>query len=151
MNTNEEVIKKLMRYCAYQERCHQEVRQKIMDLGVYGDDLEEIIAQLIQDNYLNEERFAISFAGGKFRQKQWGKNKIMQALYQRNISDYCINKAISEIDDVDYANTIERLVAKHLEKNSQLELILAKDKTLKYLTQARGFEIDLILSELRKY
>ncbi len=151
MNTNEEVIKKLMRYCAYQERCHQEVRQKIMDLGVYGDDLEEIIAQLIQDNYLNEERFAISFAGGKFRQKQWGKNKIMQALYQRNISDYCINKAISEIDDVDYANTIERLVVKHLEKNSQLELILAKDKTLKYLTQARGFEVDLILSELRKY
>ena len=151
MNTNEEVIKKLMRFCAYQERCHQEVRQKIMDLGVYGDDLEEIIAQLIQDNYLNEERFAISFAGGKFRQKQWGKNKIMQALYQRNISDYCINKAISEIDDVDYANTIERLVVKHLEKNSQLELILAKDKTLKYLTQARGFEIDLILSELRKY
>jgi regulatory protein len=71
--SKEDALKKLQRYCAYQDRCHQEARRKLLDLGIYGDDLEEIISELISDNFLNEERFARSFARGKFRIKGWGK------------------------------------------------------------------------------
>ena len=150
MINRDEVLKKIMRYCAYQERCHQEVRKKLSDLGVFGDLRESIIAELIQDNYLNEERFAITFAGGKFRQKSWGKNKIRFELQQRDVSDYCVEKAVNEIDSNDYEQKLSNLVREHLENHKEMDLLLAKDKVLKYFT-GRGFEIDLVLRELRKF
>ena len=85
----EDALAKLQRYCAYQDRCHQEVRTKLIDLGVFGDTLEEIITDLIKDNFLNEERFARSYARGKFRMRKWGRIKIRQELKLRKISDYC--------------------------------------------------------------
>lgn len=145
-----EILKKMMHYCAYQERCHKEVNQKLANLGVYGYEAGELITELIEQNYLNEQRFAISFAGGKFRQKSWGKNKIRHELQKRELSEYCIEKALSEIEEEDYIDCIEELVKDQLDKNSTMDLLLAKDKTLKYCT-GRGFEIDLVLKELRKY
>lgn len=150
MINRDEVLKKIMRYCSYQERCHQEVRKKLSDVGVFGDLRESIIAELIQDNYLNEERFAITFAGGKFRQKAWGKNKIRFELQQRDVSDYCVEKAVNEIDSNDYEQKLSNLVREHLENHKEMDLLLAKDKVLKYCT-GRGFEIDLVLRELRKF
>jgi len=150
MDRKQEVLNKLMRYCAYQERCHQEVRNKIIKYEIYGDDLEEIIVYLIEQNYLNEERFAISFAGGKFRMKNWGKNRIRFELQKREISDYCIEKAVCEIEEDAYIVSLTRIIENQMEKYSELGLLLSKDKALKYST-GRGFEIDTVLKLLRKY
>ncbi len=100
-----EALQKLQRYCAYQDRCHSEVRSKLLDLGIYGDELEEIIAELITDNFLNEERFARSYARGKFNIKKWGRHRIKQELKRRQITDYCLRKAMEEIEETDYLNT----------------------------------------------
>ena len=96
--SQEAALLKLQSYCAYQERCHNEVMTKLRDLGVYGDKADEIVAQLITDNFLNEERFAVSYARGKFRIKRWGKIRIRQELKLRQIPEYSIKKAMAEID-----------------------------------------------------
>ena len=95
--TKLEALKKLQKYCAYQDRCHQEVRSKLLDLGIYGDDLENVMVELIEENFLNEERFARSYARGKFRIKKWGKVRILRELKQRQISAYCIRKGMEKL------------------------------------------------------
>ena len=150
MDKQKEVLKKLLRYCAYQERCHKDVREKIMSYDVYGDDLDEIMLYLIEQNYLNEERFAITYAGGKFRLKRWGRNKIRFELEHREISEYCIQKALNEIDEEEYEMALTKLIEDQLHKDPELDLLLAKDKTLKYCT-GRGYEIDTVLRILRNY
>ncbi|MBK5272343.1 MAG: RecX family transcriptional regulator, partial [Bacteroidia bacterium] len=94
--TKEQAFQKLKHYCGYQERCHLEVRQKLYDLGVHKKDHDEIISTLITENYLNEERFATLFARGRFRIKKWGRMKIKYELKQKQISDYCIKKALKQ-------------------------------------------------------
>lgn len=144
-----EALAKLQAYCAYQDRCHKEVRSKLLDLGIYGDDLEEIIADLIEENFLNEERFARSFARGKFRIKQWGKIRIKRELKQRDISDYCIRKAMEEIEEEDYQKTLESIL---LKKNARLNapnLYTRKAKLAKY-AMSRGFEHNLIWEILNR-
>src|SRR5438270_12651451 len=96
--TREQALQKLKQYCAYQERSHSEVQQKLWDLGVYRSEHDEIISTLIEEDYLNEERFAKQFAGGKFRLKEWGRKKIYYALREKKVSDYNIKKAMKEID-----------------------------------------------------
>ena len=107
-----DALTRLQRYCAYQDRCHQEVRNKLLELGIFGDDLEEIIYDLIQENFLNEERYARSFARGKFRIKKWGRNRIRQELKMRNISDYCLRKAMTEIEENQYLNVLREVLRK---------------------------------------
>jgi regulatory protein len=104
------ILKKLQYYCAYQERCHEEVRTKLLSYKVYGQELEEVIAQLVQDDFLNEERFAKAYARGKFRIKQWGRNRIRRELKFRKISDYCIQKGMAEIDEEEYVQTLDQLL-----------------------------------------
>jgi len=101
---------KIAKYCAYQERAHYEVEQKLYSYGLYTDQVQELLAWLITENYLNEERFAIAYAGGKFRLKKWGKIKIEQNLLQKRVSEYSINKALSQIDAAAYLNTLEDLI-----------------------------------------
>jgi regulatory protein len=101
---------KIAKYCAYQERAHTEVTQKLYSFGLYSSQVEEILAWLITENYLNEERFAIAFAGGKFRVKKWGKIKIKQHLKVKKVSEYSINKAIMLIGEDDYFRTLKRLI-----------------------------------------
>ena len=103
------ILLKAASYCAYQERCHNEVRNKLADWGVYGLEADQVILQLIELNYLNEERFAVAFAGGKFRVKQWGRLKIKRELKVRGVSDYCIQMAFKEIDADDYFETLKVL------------------------------------------
>lgn len=139
----EEALAKLQRYCAYQDRCHQEVRSKLLELGVYGEVLEEIISELIQDNFLNEERFARSYARGKFRMRKWGKQKITQELKLRKLSDYCIAKAMEEIDEEEYQNTIQQLIDKKWKETKLENLFLKRAKLAKYLIQ-KGYESNLV-------
>ena len=110
--SKDDALSKLQRYCAYQDRCHQEVRSKLLDLGIYGDDLEEIISDLISENFLNEERYARSYARGKFRIKRWGRMRIQQELKQRKISAYCLRKAMEEIEEEEYEQTLRTILEK---------------------------------------
>jgi regulatory protein len=145
--TKQEALLKLQRYCTYQDRCHQEVRSKLLELSIYGDDLEEIMAYLVEENYLNEERFARSFARGKFKMKQWGRIKIRQQLKARQISDYCIKKGLEEILEEDYLASIHLLVSKKLNQDTSDE---AKQKVAQYLIR-KGYETQLVWETLNKY
>ena len=135
-------------YCAYQERTQQEVRDKLYGIGLYSDEVEQVLAELITENYVNEERFAKSFAGGKFRLKQWGKKKIVYALKQRNISPYCIEQALKEISDEEYERVITQLVER---KSNQLQgdIFIVKNKIARYLV-GKGFENELVWSIVNK-
>lgn len=105
----EAATRKIKHYCAYQERCHAEVKEKLYSFGLYSKEVDEIISLLIQEGYLNEERYAIAFAGGKFRMNKWGKTKIIAELKKKKVSPYCINKGINQIDEDDYMNTLSKL------------------------------------------
>ncbi len=150
--TKEQALQKLKHYCAYQERCHSEVREKLFSLGVWKKDHDEIISTLIEENYLNEERFAIAFAGGKWRVKQWGRQKIKYALKQKQVSDYCIKKAMKQIDEDEYLEVMTRLAEEKYAAVKKDQHLVRKKKTMDHLV-ARGVEPDIvrqIMSTLNK-
>ncbi|MBK9015346.1 MAG: RecX family transcriptional regulator [Saprospiraceae bacterium] len=142
-----DALVKLQRYCAYQDRCHQEVRSKLIELGCYGQDLEEVMANLIEEKFLDEERFARSFARGKFRMKQWGRTRIRQELKLRNISDYCIRKAMEEISEGDYLKTLREVLERRASKIGESNEFALKGKLVQY-AMSRGFESELIWKTL---
>jgi regulatory protein len=146
--TFEQAFQKIKQYCAYQERCHSEVRDKLYSFGLRQSEVEEAITLLITENYLNEERFAIHFAGGKFRMKQWGKHKIKQALKLRQVSDYCINKALKDIAVKEYERTFQKLTEQKLKTlKSEKNIFIKKRKLQDFLLQ-KGYENDLIRETL---
>ena len=142
-------IEKLRQFCAYQERSHQETKYKCLELGLRGSEVDEAIAGLIADNFLNEERFAKAFAGGKFRIKQWGRKKIMIALKQRQVSAYCIKKGMEEIDEDDYAAVLRKVAEKKYQSLRGETALKRRYKTTQYLLQ-RGFELELISDVLEQ-
>ncbi|OFZ00284.1 MAG: RecX family transcriptional regulator [Bacteroidetes bacterium RIFCSPLOWO2_12_FULL_31_6] len=135
--------------CAYQERCQQEMRDKLYEWGLYSNDVENIIANLISDNYLNEERFAKAYAGGKFRIKKWGRVKIKIELKRRKISDYCIKKAMQEIDENDYIKILKDVITKKLKEIPKGKQQIRNYKAAQY-TISRGFEGDLVWEEIKQ-
>ena len=136
---------KIRHYCSYQERNHVETRDKLYSFGLYKHEVETLLSRLIEENYLNEERFAIAFAGGKFRMKQWGRVKIKYELQQKRISPYCIKKAIASIPEDDYASTLEKLYkAKLLTLKSERNIFVKKTKVRNYLMQ-KGYEPAMIM------
>ncbi|HSH67817.1 MAG TPA: RecX family transcriptional regulator [Bacteroidia bacterium] len=141
--TPSQALLKAEHYCAYQERCQQEVRDKLYEWGLFPDAVESIIAKLITDNFLNEERFAKAYAGGKFRIKKWGRIKIKLELKKRSISDYCIKKAIQEIDEDSYLITLKQLIEKKSKEIKDKKEHTRKMKLANYIA-SRGFETDLI-------
>ncbi len=143
--SNEQALQKLRQYCAYQERCHAEVHNKLFELGVWAKYHDELVAALVEDNFLNEERFAIQFAGGHFRTKQWGRNKIKFALKQKKVSDYCIRKALKEIDEDDYRRTLNKLAtAKKAALRSEKNIFVKKRKLQDFLIR-KGFEPEYVV------
>ncbi|MEO7922879.1 MAG: regulatory protein RecX [Chitinophagaceae bacterium] len=141
--TKEQALQKLKHYCAYQERCHQEVREKLFQLGAWKKDHDEIIATLIEENYLNEERFAIAFAGGKFRIKQWGRVKIKYELKQKQVSEYCIKKALKQIDEDEYIKVLTKLAKAKYAALKTEQYLVRKKKTMDYM-MGKGFEMELV-------
>ncbi len=134
---------KAAKFCAYQERSQKEVRNKLYDLGLYGDEVEEVISELIIGNYLNEERFAKAYIGGKFRSKKWGRKKILMGIRQYDISDYCLKKGLEEIDEQDYRDVLYQLIEKKSNSLHEENLYIKKNKIAKYLI-GRGFESELV-------
>ena len=145
--TKEQALQKLKHYCTYQERSHYEVKQKLYELGVRTNDHDEIIASLIDEDYLNEERFAIQFAGGKFRMKQWGKKKILYALREKKVSDYSIKKALAEINEEDYLEVLKKLAEEKYKLLKDEQYLERKKKTIDYLIQ-KGYEYDIVNTTL---
>ena len=140
----EEALRKIKVYCAYRERNHKEVKQKLYGFGLYPHEVEQVIAQLIEENYLNEERYAMQFAGGKFRMNKWGRLKIKQALKMQGISEWCIKMALQEIPAGDYKAQFDKLAAAKLKTlSSERSKITRKAKLQAYLLQ-KGFEPGLI-------
>ena len=136
---------KAANYCAYQERNHSEVRKKLQALYVEDGDCEIIISQLITDNYLNEQRYAETFAGGKFRIKKWGKRKILFELKKKHLSEYTLRTALKDIKEDDYKATIIKLTKAKLVTLSKIETnkLKIKMKLVTYLLQ-KGYEHELI-------
>lgn len=135
-------IEKIKHFCAYQERCHYEVKQKLYSLGLHFNKVEELLATLIEENYLNEERFAQSFARGKFRIKRWGRIKIKYELKAKKVSEYNIKNALREIDEGEYIKALQQLAEKKWAALEDENALTRQAKTLQYLLQ-RGFEMPL--------
>ncbi len=134
----------IKKYCEYQERCHSEVRSKLITLKIYGDDLENQIVFLVETGLLNEERYARAFARGRWRLKRWGRNKIRQHLKLKKVSEYCIKKGLSEIDSDEYEKVLFSIFSKKLqEQASEKNIFVKKGKIQRFLMQ-RGFEQDMI-------
>ncbi|MBA2611382.1 MAG: RecX family transcriptional regulator [Bacteroidetes bacterium] len=140
---------KIKQWCAYQERSQNETRYKLYEYGIKENDVNDIISKLISENFLNDERFALALAGGKFRIKHWGKIKIKIELKKHKISEYSIKKALSAINDEDYLKTITLVLEKKLRQakiNDKQKLFYS---TLNYAA-SRGFERDLAIEQLNK-
>ena len=147
--TISEAKKNIEHYCAYQERCHKEVVNKLKDLGIIQNAIDVIVTDLIQNNYLNETRFAQSFARGKFKIKKWGKVKIHRELNKRKISEYNIKMGMKEISESDYEETFNKLLDKKVLELSHLSESEQKRKIFNYLSY-RGWEVEKIFEGLWK-
>lgn len=143
-----QALAKAESFCAYQERSQKEVRGKLLDWGMRGDELEEIISELIVSNFLNEERFALQYAAGKFNIKNWGRIKIKQGLKLKGVPDRILQKAIYSLDEDDYLRTLENLAEKKAAVLNESDSFKRKFKLINYL-QGKGFESDLIFLVLK--
>jgi regulatory protein len=151
--TREQALQKARHYCAYQERCHSEVKEKLYSFGLGLEDVEESLSQLIEENYLNEERYAVQYAGGRFRLKHWGRVKIRYELRQKLVSEYNIGRALAAIGEETYLGALEKLAADKWEAlEDEKDVFTKKHKVQGYLLQ-KGYESDLIgraLAEMKE-
>ncbi|MEO6452425.1 MAG: regulatory protein RecX [Ginsengibacter sp.] len=137
--TKEQSLLKVKHYCGYQQRCEAEVREKLYSFNLNKKVYDEIILQLIQENYLNDEEFALQFARGKFRMKQWGRIKIKYALKQKQVSDNFIKNAVNQIDQGEYEKTINKLIQQKLKALKGINIFEKRKKLYDYLLQ-KGYE-----------
>ncbi len=145
MSKDQSTLTKLQQFCAYKERCHSEVRTKLIKMEVYGDKLENIMSQLIQDDFLNEERYARSYVRGKYRMNNWGKKKIMINLKSKRISEYCIKKGLEEIDQEEYYSNLLNILEKQIRQYARKNLNGYQLKSKLYQFAAgKGYESEVI-------
>lgn len=143
-----EALAKILRYCAYQERSHKEVKTKLYGYGLYASQVDEIISQLITDGFLNEERFAKAFAGGKFRIKKWGRMKIKNELEFLGLTKNCIQSGLKEIEPSDYTKTLKSLIKKKSALIKEENLFKKRDKVARFVI-AKGYEPEMAWEYVR--
>jgi regulatory protein len=148
--TVKEAQLKLEYYCSYQDRCHQEVVQKCYDLGMNSDEVDAIVVHLLQNNFLNEERFARSFARGKHRIKWWGKIRIVNELKQRHVSAPIIKLALTEISESAYHETLDKVAEKQWESIRETNVQKKKKKFCDFLLR-KGWESNLVYEKLKEF
>ena len=147
--TVEEAKRKMEYYCSYQERCHQEIENKLNEMRLINEAKELIILHLLEHDFLNEERFSKSFARGKFRIKKWGKQRIIRELKFRNISEYNVKSALQEVDKDDYDKTFNELAQKKLLHINETDINKKRKKLADYLLY-RGWETDLVYKKINE-
>jgi regulatory protein len=143
-----EAREKIQRYCVYRERSHQEVRNKLFEYGLAPADADGLIAYLITSNFLNEERYAKAFAGGKFRMKNWGRLKIIHALEAQGLTTNCIKSGLKEIDEDDYEKTVRDFLIKKNKEIAEENIYAQRDKLSKAAI-LKGYEPELVWNILR--
>jgi len=143
-----EALAKIQRYCAYQERSHKEVKTKLYDYGLYSSQVDEIVSQLITDGFLNEERFAKAYAGGKFRMKKWGKLKIKNELEFLGLTKNCIQRGLKEIEPTDYSKTLKALIKKKSAESKEENLFKKRDKVARFVI-GKGYEPEMVWEYIR--
>ncbi len=148
--TKEQALPQVKQFCVYRERCHSEVKEKLYLLGLHKNDVEQLVAQLIEENYLNEERFAKQYAGGKFRMNQWGRVKIKYALRQKQVSDYSIKKGLKEISESDYKKTLQKLAEQKLKTLKNESNVFSKRKKVQDYLLGKGYEGELVRTVVNK-
>lgn len=139
----EKALSKALKFCAYQERSQQEMRDKLYTWGMHQREVENILAHLISEGFLKEERFAIAYAGGKFRIKKWGKIKIKNALKGKRVSEPLIKKALNEISDTDYRKMLQKVIEGKSKLIKESDPFKRKYKIASYAI-SRGFESELV-------
>jgi len=145
----EQLKKKLAKYCAWQERCSDDVNKKLINLGASKHDMEKIVKWLTDEKYINDSRFAASFARGKFNNNNWGKNRIIAELRARNLDEQIIRDALNEIEENDYLNTIKELALRKWKEIKTDDPFVKKQKTAAFLVN-KGYETDLVFRILGK-
>ena len=141
-------LAKIQNYCAYQERSHKEVKNKLYEYGLYSNQVDEIVSQLITDGFLNEERFAKAYAGGKFRIKKWGRVKIKHELKALGLTKNCIQRGLNEIEQADYSKTLKTLLKKKLTESKEQNLFKKRDKVARFAI-GKGYEPELVWEYIR--
>ncbi|MBL7849645.1 MAG: RecX family transcriptional regulator [Cyclobacteriaceae bacterium] len=144
----EEAFTRICRYCAYQERSHKEVRAKLFSYGLFSSQVEELLSRLITEGFLNEERFARAFAGGKFRMQKWGRLKIVRALETHGLSGRCIQRGLKEIDGTAYTKVLRQLLTRKLAGLNEANLFKARQKAAQFAI-GKGYEPELVWELLR--
>jgi len=143
-----EAYPRICRYCAYQERSHKEVRNKLFTYGLFPSEVDEMISRLITDGFLNEERFARAFAGGKFRMQKWGRHKITRALQAHGLNNRCIQRGLQEIDGASYSKTLKALLVKKLAALNEPDPFRARQKAGMFAI-GKGYEPERVWTMLR--
>lgn len=147
--TVQEAFQALCKYCVYQDRSHHEVEQKLINMNMIPEARAQIISDLIQHDFLNEERFAMNYAMGKFNQKGWGKIRIRQELKRRNISGFLLKKALNQINEKDYQSKINELTQKKFKQLGRDTSWKSKAKLKNYLIY-KGFESHLVYETINR-
>jgi regulatory protein len=147
-HSSAEALAKARAYCARQERCQQEVRDKLYAWQVSARDIEPIISQLISEGFLNEARFAEHYAVSKFRQKGWGLRKIEQALRLKQVSEPCIRSAVRSIEQQEYSAALQQAVSKRWERTKEPDPYVKRQKVFRYFL-GKGFATEAVEQALR--
>jgi len=145
----EQALQKARHYCGYQERCHRDVQEKLYSFGLRKADVERALATLIEENYLNEERFAVQYAGGHFRLKSWGRVRIRYELKQKQVSDYCIKRGLATIGEEEYERALEKLARDRAEALADEPNAFVRRQKLQDFLLRKGYEQDKIMSTLQ--
>lgn len=140
---------KIQQYCAYQERSHREVKNKLFDYGLYASEVDDLISKLIVEGFLNEERFAKAFAGGKFRIKKWGRIKIKQELEMQGLTKRCVAIGLKEVDSSDYRKTLKTLIQKKSAQTTEGNPFKRKNLIARYVI-SKGYEPELVWEMLKE-
>jgi len=144
-----EAREKMKRYCSVQERSYKAVREKLYDFGLRTEEVENILVDLITENYLSEQRFAEAYASGRFRIKGWGKRKIEQGLKQLDISGMCISNAIDQLDDEEYNESLAQWIEKRERSEIGLPVFEKRGKIARFLIN-KGFESELVWDKVKR-
>lgn len=147
--TPQQALQRIYKYCAYQERSHHQVREKLYSFGLWKAEVDELITRLITDGFLNEQRFAIAFAGGKFRMKKWGRLKVIRELEAQGVTTNCIKAALKQIDEGDYRSMLRGLAEKKMLAITDANPFVKRDKVARFLI-SKGYEPDLVWGMLKE-
>lgn len=148
--TPQQARQKMESFCAYRERCHKEVKDKLYGYGLYPSEVDQIVVYLIEQNFLNEERFAMAYVSGKFRIKGWGRQRIERELKLRQISPYLIRKAMEQIDGDEYESTLKKLAEKKWKLMTERDSLKKRQKLMRFLV-SKGYKLNEVTELIRNW